>query len=436
MLKVSAFFLISKDERLFLVKSCYNERKRQYWGHLMKKLLFLVIYLCISVIMFSCSNIDSEGGPDELPLLNLEDGQSEIEAGQLTAGEWNDIEHFDFYLSLFDETNQNAMPFYELRNHTYFQIRQLLKIQVLFEQKYVPYIEVLVQDEVGETLYQGITDVFGKVYFFPSEDEMAVIKTIQVSINDTPFIYEDIIERHTVITLDAMDLLPSSNIIDLMIVFDTTGSMGDELAYLQAEIEDVILRIQADLEDVIIRLAFLFYRDVTDDYITRCFNFSTDIDLQLNHFKSQSAGGGGDFPEASERALYEAIRKDWTDGPSTKLILHVADAPPHPDPESMTMFKEVIMAANKKGIKIIPIASSGIDKETEFLMRAEAMLTGGTYVFLTNHSGIGNEKIEPSVGIHVVEYLNDLLVRLIKTYHTGEIFDKIPYDQQNNENNS
>lgn len=67
----------------------------------------------------------------------------------------------------------------------------------------------------------------------------------------------------------------------------------------------------------------------------------------------------------------------------------------------------------KKGIKIIPITASGIDKETEFLMRFFAISTNGTYVFITNHSGIGNEHLEPTVGDYEVEFLNDLMVRLI-----------------------
>ncbi|MDD4641760.1 MAG: hypothetical protein PHF92_10450, partial [Bacteroidales bacterium] len=68
------------------------------------------------------------------------------------------------------------------------------------------------------------------------------------------------------------------------------------------------------------------------------------------------------------------------------------------------------------GIKIIPITASGIDKETEFLMRLMAMATNGSYVFITNDSGVGNEHIQASVGEYQVELLNKLMVRLIKKY--------------------
>ncbi len=49
-------------------------------------------------------------------------------------------------------------------------------------------------------------------------------------------------------------------------------------------------------------------------------------------------------------------------------------------------------------------------------MRFMAISTNGTYVFITNDSGIGNEHLEPTVGEYQVEYLNDLLVRLINKY--------------------
>ena len=67
-------------------------------------------------------------------------------------------------------------------------------------------------------------------------------------------------------------------------------------------------------------------------------------------------------------------------------------------------------------IRIIAVSSSGVDKETEFLMRFLGIHTGGTYTFLTDHSGIGNSHIAPTIGSYEVEYLDDLLVRLIVQY--------------------
>ncbi|GAL65661.1 expressed protein [Jejuia pallidilutea] len=49
-------------------------------------------------------------------------------------------------------------------------------------------------------------------------------------------------------------------------------------------------------------------------------------------------------------------------------------------------------------------------------MRNFAIATNGTYVFITNDSGIGNDHLEPTVGAYEVEFLNSLLVRLIDKY--------------------
>ena len=62
------------------------------------------------------------------------------------------------------------------------------------------------------------------------------------------------------------------------------------------------------------------------------------------------------------------------------------------------------------------MAASGVDKNTEFMLRFFAIATGGTYVFLTNHSGVGLDHIAASVGDYEVEPLNSLIVRLIGEY--------------------
>lgn len=49
-------------------------------------------------------------------------------------------------------------------------------------------------------------------------------------------------------------------------------------------------------------------------------------------------------------------------------------------------------------------------------MRFLASATGGTYVFLTDDSGIGNDHLEPAVGEYEVKPLNDLLVEVIRRY--------------------
>ena len=74
----------------------------------------------------------------------------------------------------------------------------------------------------------------------------------------------------------------------------------------------------------------------------------------------------------------------------------------------------LIRNAAVKGIRIVPVACSGTDKATEFIMRSMALATNGTYLFLTDDSGIGNGHIKPTTDEFKVELLNDLIQRIIE----------------------
>ena len=126
--------------------------------------------------------------------------------------------------------------------------------------------------------------------------------------------------------------------------------------------------------------------------------------------------------------MKEAVEKQWSND-STKLIVHVADAPSHNE-DVDDWAKEAYNAANK-GIKIITVSGSGVTKQAEYLFRSQSLITGGQYVFLTDDSGIGTGHIEASTDEEplVVEYLNDCLVRLINGYATGDFREPVSWTQ-------
>ena len=126
-----------------------------------------------------------------------------------------------------------------------------------------------------------------------------------------------------------------------------------------------------------------------------------------------NVGVGG----VAEAALEDAVRNhEWSGEAQSRFLFFVLDAPPHYRPDIVERLGELTREASEKGIRIIGVSSSGVDKETEFLMRNLGIHTGGTYVFLTDHSGIGESHIEPTIGSYAVEYLDDLIVRLIVQY--------------------
>ena len=242
--------------------------------------------------------------------------------------------------------------------------------------------KVTLQYGLNTPMYSAITNLFGYAYLFPKSGQINAISSIKVTYDDETVTipYEYSKENNRIeIDLEAED--NHQDVLELMFVIDTTGSMGDEINYLKSEIDYVISEVQKDNPNSTIRLALLFYRDFGDEYVTRYFDFTTNITEQKANLSAQSAAGGGDFEEAVDVALDEAVAKGWSTENTTKLLFHVLDARPHYNDEVMTRYYNAVFEASKKGIRIIPVASSGIDKYTEYLLRNEAMMTGGTYVF-------------------------------------------------------
>jgi hypothetical protein len=207
-----------------------------------------------------------------------------------------------------------------------------------------------------------------------------------------------------------------------MFVVDATSSMSDEISYLKTELLDVINRAGSELPGTQIRMGSVFYRDFGDDYVTKSFSFTTNKNDLLNFVKDQEAAGGGDTPEAVEEALKSAIAdQQWSQDAVNRILFLVLDAPPHNKSDIMKKVRNAVSTAQQKGIRIIPVSASGIDWGTEFLLRFISISTNGTYVFITDHSGIGNPHHTPTVGTYQVEYLNNLMVRLITKYGKNQV---------------
>ncbi|HNZ77318.1 MAG TPA: VWA domain-containing protein [Bacilli bacterium] len=362
-----------------------------------------------------------EGSPNFIP-----------QAGQISASEWSDLKNYRFWLSLFTSGQDSKEGlFTEHFQKGYFDTLNMIEVVIKNGEEKVSGAKVELLSENQEVLYTSITNANGKAYLFPATKEITTIKQIGITVNNVTTYKDYTYSKETnVVEYDIKTSNTKEKIIEIMFVVDTTGSMGDEISYLKAEIDYVISSAKRNHQEAEVRLALLFYRDFGDEYVTRYFDFSTNIEEQKKNLAAQNALGGGDWEEAVDVALEEAVTKKWSEQNTTKLLFHVLDAPPHYEKDIMTRYANAIQVASSKGIRMIPVASSGIDKYTEYLLRNEAMMTGGTYTYITNHSGIGDEHIEATVGETVVEYLNMMLIRIISEYYTGIEQEKVPYYQK------
>lgn len=213
--------------------------------------------------------------------------------------------------------------------------------------------------------------------------------------------------------------------LDVSLVIDTTGSMSDEIAYLQTEFDALSATIAQRYPDAEQRWSLVVYRDQTDEYVVRWFDFRDDPQDFRARLAEQMSGGGGDYPEAADQALEIANQLTWrADDDVAKLIFWVADAPHHD--EHAEALADAVREASAHDIHIYPVASSGVDELTEFSMRAAAQLTGGRYIFLTDDSGVGNPHIEPTIPCYFVTKLDDAILRMVDVELSGEYREPAP----------
>ncbi len=205
--------------------------------------------------------------------------------------------------------------------------------------------------------------------------------------------------------------------LDLALVVDCTGSMGDELEYLKAEIDGIAAAVNRMFPEVDQRYALIVYRDQGDEYVTRTFDFTGSLEGFRSTLSQQYAAAGGDYPEAVHLALSEADKLSWRKEETARVLFLVGDAPPHE--EFFRQAMEAVSALRHKTVRIYPVGCSGVAEQAEFIFRAAAFLTQGQYLFLTDHSGVGNPHTPPHVPDYQVERLDRLMVRMIASELAG-----------------
>lgn len=342
-----------------------------------------------------------------------EEGE-ENNSGLITAGEWNDLENWDFWTEIKMDSS-----FLKLNDHWGIYPDHRVSIEISSGSNPVANAVVELKQDT-ETIWSTMTDNLGRAELWVNinssnrgqlSEELAIFVDGEKS-SEKVVLYAE----GGTIKMQANNK-PKSNKVELSFIVDATGSMGDELEFLKDDLESVIEEVQSANSSLEISTSAVFYRDTEDEYLTRESVFTDKFSTTLNFIKEQFADGGGDYPEAVHSGLSKAIEDfQWSSNAITKIAFLILDAPPHHDPQIIYQLKSAILTAAKKGIKIVPITASGIDKDTELLMRYMAILTNSTYVFITNDSGIGNDHITASVGEYEVEYLNDLMIRLIGKY--------------------
>ena len=177
-------------------------------------------------------------------------------------------------------------------------------------------------------------------------------------------------------------------VVEAAFVLDTTGSMGPLIEGAKRKIWSIATAIVDANPQAEIRMGLVAYRDIGDEYVTKTFELTTDIqDLYANLLELR-ARGGGDWPESVNEALHVAVTKlSWTQGPEIcRIMFLVGDAPPHMDYAQDVKYPEVLRMARERDILVNAVQAGGA-RDTERVWREIAQLGRGRYIPIPQDGG-------------------------------------------------
>jgi hypothetical protein len=137
-----------------------------------------------------------------------------------------------------------------------------------------------------------------------------------------------------------------------------------------------------------LKIGMVAFRDRGDEYITKVFDLTDDLDAVHANLKTFVAKGGGDIPESVNQALDEAVHQiKWSDDPKVlKMIFLVGDAPPHMDYKDDVKYPVTCEKAVRKNI-IINTVQCGADPECTKYWKDICKLAEGSYVAIPADGG-------------------------------------------------
>ena len=180
----------------------------------------------------------------------------------------------------------------------------------------------------------------------------------------------------------------SKPVIEVVFVLDTTGSMGPLIESAKRKIWSIATTLIDCSPDAEIRMGLVAYRDIGDDYVTKTFDLTTDIQGLYADLLQLRARGGGDWPESVNEALYVGVTKmNWSRSrDTTRIVFLVGDAPPHMDYAQDMKYPDVMRLARARDITVNTV-QAGSARDTERYWREIAQMGRGEYMSIPQDGG-------------------------------------------------
>jgi hypothetical protein len=260
--------------------------------------------------------------------------------------------------------------------------------------------KVMISDDAGQELGSIYTHADGKVLFFPLASKSPEAQSYQVLVEKGSATANFTLsrnEREHAVVLDAQSAKKPVRL-DVHFLIDATGSMSDEINQLKANMITISERIHALPSSPDVRFGMTIYRDRGDLFVSRTFEFTPDVEKFTEELRNIAAEGGGDYAESLNEGLHNAIHMpEWR-----------VD-------ETDYNYAEDVFEAAERGIKIFPLASSGLDDQGEYIFRQLAQISSGKFLFLTyGAGGVPGNETPHHVDDYSVLSLDELVVRLVE----------------------
>jgi Mg-chelatase subunit ChlD len=174
--------------------------------------------------------------------------------------------------------------------------------------------------------------------------------------------------------------------VDVVFAVDTTGSMGGLIEGAKRTVWSIATHIRKTEPNADLRIGLVAYRDIGDDYVTRDFALTSDLDAVFAELSGYRAAGGGDTPEDVDAALDDVVHKmAWRDD-AKKLVFLVGDAPPASRGD-VPRFDVLAREAGERQI-VLNTIRCGFDPLTQSAWQQIAALGNGEYSTIEQNGGV------------------------------------------------
>ncbi len=177
---------------------------------------------------------------------------------------------------------------------------------------------------------------------------------------------------------------------DLVISFDTTGSMYPCLSEVKRHIATMVPKLFRDMPGL--RLAIIAHGDYCDgDKVIKTLDFTNDQNAIISFVQTAPSTGGGDFPECYELVLRTVKSFSWRAEAKMKSLVMIGDAPPHEkneNPQKIDWREEAESLANRN-IQVFSVQCLNRGNRESYAFYSQvARITNGYHMFLDQFSYI------------------------------------------------